>query len=75
MQAALGAVEQRAREVDNDAGGEYYSGCYFVYELTDPHWLTASSLATQAAEALAVPELFAKEGCVERIRPWRELLA
>jgi hypothetical protein len=75
MQAAYRAVETRAREVDDDAGGEFYSGCYFVYELTDPHWITASRLATQAAEAIAAPELFAEAELDERIRPWRELVA
>lgn len=47
-------AENRGWAVDPGAGGHYYRGCYFVYNLSEPHWLSAMGRAMNAAILAAV---------------------
>ena len=46
---AMAWTENRGWAIDPDAGGHFYSGCYFLYQLSDPHWLSAMGRAMNAA--------------------------
>jgi hypothetical protein len=69
----VGAIEARAQEVDPDAGGEYYSGCYFVYRLDDARWLAAMNAAVLAVSTAVLSDRLTPEQVDLRTRPWRVL--
>ena len=71
---AILALEKRAEEIDPQAGGEFYRGCYFVYELTDPHWLSAMRALTLAIRTMALADRMTSKQIETRMRPWRILL-
>jgi hypothetical protein len=58
-------TENRGWAVDPDAGGHYYSGCYFVYNLSEPHWLSAMGRAMNASILAA---LGGQSAHAERVR-------
>ena len=71
----VGLMESRAQVVDEEAGGEYYRGCYFVYELNHPQWLAALDAGLRAVTAEVLSETL-DPSVTETLRaPWRELLA
>jgi len=70
---AIGALETRAQEVDPDAGGEFYSGCYFVYRLDDARWLAAMNAAMLAVSTAVLSDRLTLEQADLRTRPWRVL--
>jgi hypothetical protein len=45
---AVISIESRAWALGDDAGGHFYSGCYFVYRLTHPAWIAAMLSARRA---------------------------
>jgi hypothetical protein len=55
-------------------GGWHYSGCYFIYMVTDPHWLVAMGLAHNAAVALAARDRFDPATVDAAIRAWQDLV-
>jgi hypothetical protein len=69
----VGALEARAQAVDPDAGGEYYSGCYFVYRLDDARWLAAMTAASLAVSTAVLSDRLTPEQADVRTRPWRVL--
>ena len=71
---AIMLMEHRAQEVDPNAGGEYYRGCYMVYEIDEGHWLAALDAAGKAACAEAVGPALAGSDYARQTAPWRELL-
>lgn len=55
-------------------GGDFgYSGCYFVYRVTDPQWLVAMGLARNAVVALAARDWFAPATVDAALRAWQDL--
>ena len=64
-------TESRGWAVDPGAGGHYYRGCYFVYNLSEPHWLSAMGRAMNAAILAA---LGGQSAHAPRVRSeWAEL--
>jgi len=64
-------TENRGWAVDPGAGGHYYRGCYFVYNLSDPHWLSAMGRAMNAAILAALGGQLSQ---ADRVRAeWAEL--
>lgn len=70
----IGAIEARAQSVDPEAGGEFYSGCYFVYRLTNERWLGTLTAALLAATAPLLEERLTEDQMDLRIRPWQVLV-
>ena len=67
-------TENRGWAIDAGAGGHYYQGCYFVYNLDEPHWLSAMGRAMNAA-ILAALGADAPGPEVARVRgEWAELV-
>jgi hypothetical protein len=68
-------LEARGWQLGDEAGGHYYRGCYFNYNLSEPHWLAALGIVMDAAAALALgPELDPAER--QRVlTDWQRLLA
>jgi hypothetical protein len=75
MGAVAAAVTNRGEAIDPDSGGTFEAFCYPSFILNDPHWQTALRFATQAIEAIAIPEAFDEPERVARIAPWRALVA
>ncbi len=66
-------TENRGWAVDPRAGGHYYRGCYFVYNLAEPHWLSAMGRAMNAAILAA---LGGHQSQADRVwSEWAELTA
>lgn len=66
-------TENRGWATDPNAGGHYYRGCYFVYNLSEPHWLSAMARAMNAA---IVAALGGQSPDADRVRhDWAELLS
>jgi hypothetical protein len=74
MGAVAAAVTNRGEAIDPDSGGTFEAFCYPTYVLNDPHWQTALRFATEAIEAIAIPEAFDELERLERIAPWRALV-
>jgi len=70
---AMGWTENRGWAVDPGAGGFFYSGCYFVYEITERHWLAAMGRAMNAVSAAVLGEAVEPEVRARVVREWAEL--
>lgn len=47
-------LEDRGWQLGDEAGGHYYRGCYFSYNLSEPHWLAALGIVMDAAAAIGL---------------------
>ena len=69
----MGWIEDRSWAVDPGAGGFYYSGCYFVYQLTERHWLAAMGRAMNAASVAILGEALGPDVRARVAAEWAEL--
>jgi hypothetical protein len=67
-------MEDRGWAIDSKAGGHYYHGCYFVYQLHDPQWLSAMGRAMNAASGAVIGEDLPAADAERARREWAELL-
>jgi len=71
---AMTWTENRGWAVDGKAGNHYYIGCYFSYQLHEPHWLSAMGRAMNAAVVAALGEVTRAD--TERVRrEWQAVIA
>ena len=67
-------MEDRGWAIDSKAGGHYYHGCYFVYQLHDPHWLSAMGRAMNAASTAVIGGDMPAADAERARREWAEVL-
>ena len=67
-------TENRGWAIDAGAGGHYYQGCYFVYNLNEPHWLSAMGRAMNAAIVAALGADAQGPEAARVRREWAELV-
>jgi hypothetical protein len=58
----------------DEAGGHYYSGCYFAYLLSDPHWLAALGIVRRAVWATVQGPDWHDPRRDQWLADWHELL-
>lgn len=73
--AAMVWTEDRGWAAYRRAGTVRYVGCYFRYEISDHHWLSAMGRAMNAATLAALGGVASPDEAARASREWTELLA